>query len=120
MIELGDTLALVTLLTPAAVLYAKPGVDTYKLYDPAAPAWVFPVLAILLGIVFMFILLMAAGYIFANIPEARLGALVVLTGYQAGLQAVGVQSLGTKSNDSRQEALRSAQQPPAATQELNG
>lgn len=115
MIDLGSTLALVTLLTPAAVMYAKPGVDTYKLARPTAPAWHFPLLAIGLGCVFMFVLLTAAGYILAGIAAARIAALIILAGTQAGLQAVGVQSLGSKGNDSRQAALRS----PAKTQELH-
>lgn len=90
----------IVIYIPAATTFAKTAVDVFKMAYPKAPSWLFPLLAVLVGVGSILLLFMATGVLITQ----QSAAVAILGGFLGGAGAVGVTSLHNAGQDARDDA----------------
>ena len=103
----GGAVALITLLSAAAVAPAKGLVDVLTMAWPNRPTWAAPLAAMVFGIGLVFLTAVA----YAITITGQTAAVCVLGGIAAGLASAGITSTGNSAEAKRLEA----QGPPPPT-----
>lgn len=96
----GGAVAIITLLSAAAIGPAKGLVDTLTMAWPDRPSWAAPLASMLFGIGLVFLTAIAYGVMISQ----QTGAMCILAGIGAGLAAAGITSTGNTAEAKRQEA----------------
>lgn len=92
--NLDSTIVIIAAMSTAAAPFVNGAVNITKRSAPKSFSSIYPPLAVLFGVLFLSLLLCAADAVPNVPPWLRYASLILLGGFSAALQAIGLHSLG--------------------------